>query len=301
MAWKRIKETIQHISPLTLAMVVPYAWYILFLLVPLLLVLKISVCLPSETDFTYQKLIQKNAWHDIHIILSLGSYITILKNSFYLTAFKNSLSIAFLSTFVCLVLGYPMAYAISRSRHAILWLALSVIPFFASFLIRIYAWIQLIGTHGIINQMITALGMKPIAIMHTQYAVVLAMVYSYLPFMIFPIYSALIRIDDHLLESAQDLGCRPMAAFWRILLPLSIPGILSGIIFVFIPVMSEYLIPEILGGDRTIVMGRLLWAEFFTIKNWPTATALSIILILVSYLPAFICSTIRRHFYTRIA
>jgi putrescine transport system permease protein len=299
MLWATIKKKWQD-DTLSTWLILPYCWYIIFLLLPCFFLFKISFSPLSNGPLPYQSMMHHNGSGHFSIIVSLASYINILKDPFYRHAFKNSLVIASLSTFFCLMIGFPMAYVISQSRRAITLLALSIIPFFASFLIRIYAWIHLIGTKGVVNQVLQFFGMKTIALMHTKYAVIIGMVYSYLPFMIFPIYSALLRIDPAMIESAQDLGCLPLSALWRILIPLSMPGILSGIIFVFIPTMSEYLIPEILGGDQSIVLGRILWSEFFIVRDWPLAASMSIVMMILAYVPIFLFNKIKRHLQNRM-
>jgi putrescine transport system permease protein len=192
-----------------------------------------------------------------------------------------------------------MAYGIARSKHHMVWLLLAILPFFTSFLVRIYAWMTLLSPQGLINHALVYLGLEPWSLMNTPYAIIIGVVYSYLPFMIFPLYAVLDKITPHLLEAAYDLGCRPFSAFWRITVPLSRSGILAGSSLVFIPAMGEYLIPELLGGPTSLTIGRLLWYEFFTNRDWPLATTLAVVVIVALFLPIFIFERIQTFFQRR--
>lgn len=219
------------------------------------------------------------------LTISLSNYISVLKDSFYRAAYGNSLFIASISTLLCLVIGYPMAYGISRSKRQMIWLSLAILPFFTSFLVRVYAWISLLSPRGLINHYLTSLGFSPLPLMNNLYAVIIGIVYSYLPFTVFPLYASLSKIDNRLLEAAYDLGCRPLSAFWRITVPLSRAGIISGASLVFIPVVGEYIIPELLGGPTCLTIGRLLWSEFFINRDWPVAATIAVIMIALVVIP----------------
>ena len=209
-----------------------------------------------------------------------------------MAAWLGSLRIAATSTLVTLLLGYPMAYAIARARPNLrpLLLMAVILPFWTSFLIRVYAWMGLLSSNGILNQFLRATGLvaDPGTILGTEWAVHLGIVYAYLPFMVLPLYASLERMDNSLIEAAQDLGCRPVGAFWKITFPLSLPGIVAGCLLVFIPAVGEFVIPDLLGGSQTLMIGRTLWNEFFTNRDWPVASAVAIILLLLLIVPIMI-------------
>jgi putrescine transport system permease protein len=204
----------------------------------------------------------------------------------------SSLKVAFVSTIFCLLIGYPMAYGIARansnSRNTLLLLV--ILPFWTSFLLRVYAWIGLLGQNGVINQILLGLGIvkEPVVMLQTDFAMYIGIVYSYLPFMILPLYSNLEKHDNTLLEAAVDLGCRPFKAFLAITLPLSMPGIIAGSMLVFIPAVGEFVIPRLLGGTDSLMIGRVLWDEYFSNRNWPVASAVAIALLLVLVVPIMI-------------
>lgn len=263
----------------------PYLWYGLFLIFPLVLLISFSL---SSNQYEGAELapiwsFDKNLVFKLN--LDFSHYSTILKDPFYRAAFFQSLKIAALSTFFCLIVGYPMAYGIIRTRHKGIWLMLTIVPFLTSFLVRVYAWIALLSPQGILNRALNFCGMGPLHIMDTPAAIMIGIVYSYLPFMIFPLYAVLDRIDRNLLEAAYDLGCKPMSAFWRLTVPLSLPGIFAGASLVFIPAVGEFVIPELLGGPTALSIGRLLWYEFFTNYDWPMASSLAILMILLLLIP----------------
>ena len=264
---------------------VPYGWLLLFFLVPLLIVLKISfsnVVLampPVEPTLTWS--------HDqiLQIRVNFSNYTFVLGDRLYLAAFVNSLRVAAISTLCTLLIGYPMAYGIARAPGAwrnVLFL-LVALPFFTSFLLRVYAWIGLLSRSGPVNGLLIHLGLinEPVQFLQTDFAVYLGMVYSYLPFMVLPLYSAIEKLDLTLLEAAADLGCRPTKAFFAITLPLTREGIFAGCLLVFIPAVGEYVIPALLGGPDTLMIGRVVWDEFFANRDWPVASALAMVLLLV--------------------
>lgn len=207
----------------------------------------------------------------------------------YFAAYLSSLKIAVISTFVTLLIGYPFAYAMARAQEH--WrpmlLMLVILPFWTSFLIRVYAWIGILSTEGYLNQVLLGLGVisAPLTILNTQIAVYIGIVYTYLPFMVLPIYAALDRMDDSLVEAAQDLGCTPFSAFWLVTAPLSKPGVIAGCFLVFIPALGEFVIPSLLGGSDTVMIGKVLWEEFFNNRDWPVASAVAVILLLILIIP----------------
>jgi putrescine transport system permease protein len=267
----------------------PWLWLGLFFALPFLFVLKLSLSESVLAQPPYLDLLREFTDGVLVLAINLGNYQLLLDDSLYLKALLSSLQIAALSTLLTLLLGYPMAYAIARApRHWRLPLMMLIIlPFWTSFLIRVYAWIGILKNNGLINQLLMGLGIidSPLEMLHTPVAVYIGIVYSYLPFMVLPLYATLIRLDLTLLEAAADLGCRPWKQFLRITLPLSMPGVLAGAMLVFIPVMGEFVIPDLLGGPDTLMLGKLMWTEFFSNKDWPLASALAAVLLVVLIIP----------------
>ena len=269
-------------------LLLPFAWLLLFFLAPFFIVLKISVAESAIGVPPYTPLFSADAsgWH-LH--LSLGSYDFLISDSLYLRAYLNALKFAAVSTLACLLVGYPLAYGIVRAprrwRGALLLLV--ILPFWTSFLIRVYAWIGLLKGNGLINNTLLALGLvdQPLTLLNNAFAVYVGIVYSYLPFMVLPLYAQLEKLDPALLEAAADLGCRPWRAFARVTLPLSLPGIAAGALLVFIPAVGEFVIPDLLGGPDTLMIGKVLWDEFFTNRDWPVASAVAIAMLLVLIVP----------------
>jgi len=262
---------------------VPFFWLLLFFLVPFLIVLKVSFAEPVLGNPPFSPLLQ---WVDnsfVQLRLSIQSYRLMAEDSLYVAAFLNSLKVAAVSTLLCLLIGYPMAYAIARARDA--WrlplLMLIILPFWTSFLIRVYAWIGILKNNGLINNLLLGLGVidQPLPMLHSPVAVYIGIVYSYLPFMILPLYATLIRLDLTLLEAAADLGARPWKAFLRVTLPLSMPGIIAGSLLVFVPATGEFVIPDLLGGPDSLMIGKVLWTEFFNNADWPVASSLAVLLL----------------------
>jgi putrescine transport system permease protein len=267
----------------------PYIWLLVFFLLPFLIVFKISLSEPILGQPPYLPII---TWLDdatLQLKLNLANYILLAEDSLYLDAFSNSLKVALISTVFCLLLGYPMAYFIAtatdRWRH--IFLMMIILPFWTSFLIRVYAWIGILKPNGLLNDFLLTLGVinEPLTILHTTTAVFIGIVYSYLPFMVLPLYANLARLDQTLLEAAADLGARPMTAFLKITLPLSLPGIIAGSMLVFIPTVGEFVIPDLLGGPDSLMLGKLMWTEFFSNKDWPLASALAVVMLIVLILP----------------
>ncbi len=271
------------------ALALPYAWLLLFFLVPFLVVLKISLAEPVIARPPYAPIVE---WLDgtvLQIRLEIGNFLFLLDDPLYRSAFLGSLQIAFISTLLCLLIGYPMAYVIARADRA--WrlplLMLVILPFWTSFLIRVYAWIGILQPNGLLNQLLLRLGAidEPLPLLHSEAAVYLGITYSYLPFMILPLYAILEKLDVHLLEAAADLGARPWKTFLTVTLPMSAPGIVAGSLLVFIPAVGEFVIPELLGGPDTLMIGRVLWTEFFSNRDWPVASAVAIALLVVLVAP----------------
>jgi putrescine transport system permease protein len=263
----------------------PYLWLAVFFLVPFLIVLKIAFANIQLSMPPVEPVVTWTVDHVLQLRLHFSNFAFVFGDDLYVAAFLNSLKVAGISTALALLLGYPMAYGIARAPGAwrnILFL-LVVLPFFTSFLLRVYAWLGLLGRNGPINDVLLGLGLvhEPLQMLQTNFAVYLGMVYSYLPFMVLPLYSAIEKLDLTLLEAAADLGCRPTKAFFTITLPLTREGIFAGCLLVFIPAVGEYVIPALLGGPDTLMIGRVVWDEFFGNRDWPVASALAIVLLAI--------------------
>ena len=273
-----------------LVLLVPFLWMGIFFLLPFFIILKISFAEailsrpPFSSIFSYD-----TDTEIVQFALNLGNYLFLLEDSLYFKAYFSSLKIAAFSTVFALLIGYPMALAIARSRPSIrpILLMLVVMPFLTSFLIRVYAWIGLMKREGLINEALLWLGIidQPITMLQTDFAIYVGIVYSYLPFMILPLYATLERMDGTLLEAAADLGSRPYKAFLKVTLPLSKPGVIAGCMLVFIPVVGEFVIPSLLGGSNTLMIGRVLWDEFFSNRDWPMASAVAFMMLLFLIIP----------------
>jgi putrescine transport system permease protein len=268
---------------------VPYLWLLLFFLLPFVIVLKIALSEAAIARPPYTPILEWVEQGVLQVTISLRNFGFILSDSLYTVAYLNSVKIALVSTVAALIIGYPMAYAIAKAPRT--WrgplLMLIILPFWTSFLIRVYAWIGLLNDTGLINSFLIWLGLidQPIQMIRTDFAVYVGIVYSYLPFMVLPLYATLERMDDSLVEAALDLGCRPWQAFVKVTLPLSLPGIVAGSLLVFIPAVGEFVIPELLGGPDTLMIGKILWQEFFNNRDWPVASAVAIALLLVLVVP----------------
>lgn len=271
---------------------VPLLWLALFFILPLALVLKISV---SEVALQRPPYLPLFEWLDEGVLkftINFGNYAYLIEDSLYLNAYLESLKIAGISMLICLLIGYPMAYYIARARASVraVLLLLVILPFWTSFLLRVYAWIGILKTNGIINSTLMSLGIisEPLSLLQNDFAVYLGIAYTYLPFMILPLYANLTKLDGTLLEAASDLGSRPFMTFITVTLPLSWPGILAGSLLVFIPAIGEFVIPALLGGPDTLMIGRVLWDEFFSNRDWPVASAVAIIMLILIVLPVMI-------------
>jgi putrescine transport system permease protein len=277
---------------------VAWAWLVLFLVAPLAIVVKIAFSAVSDGMPPYAPLLH---WTDgwPHLTVAFDAFVLVLSDPYYRAALLISLRIASVATVVCLLIGYPMALAIARAAPRLrnLLLLLVMLPFWTGFLMRLNAWIGLLNDAGWIPRTIAALGITtaPPHLLYTDFAMYLGLVYSYLPFMVLPLYASLSRLDPTLLEAASDLGAAPFRSFRTITLPLSLPGALAGSALVFIPSVGEYVIPELLGGPSAQTIGRALWTEFFDNRDWPTASALAtVVLVLLLIIPALIARTVRR-------
>jgi putrescine transport system permease protein len=275
-----------------LVVLIPFIWLLLFFLAPFLIVLKLSFSEPILAQPPYAPLLElaeEAGSSYLKIQLNLSNYLLLFTEDTYVRAYLNSLRIAAIATFITLVIGLPMAYGLARAPAS--WrlpmVMLVILPFWTSFLIRVYAWIGILKNEGILNSVLMSLGVisAPLTILNTNLAVYIGIVYSYLPFMVLPIYASFDKMDASLIEAAVDLGCRPVKAFWMITVPIALPGIVAGSLLVFIPAVGEFVIPDLLGGSDTLMIGRTLWVEFFNNRDWPLASAVAILLLLMLVLP----------------
>ncbi|ADN75350.1 binding-protein-dependent transport systems inner membrane component [Ferrimonas balearica DSM 9799] len=272
----------------SLVISLPYGWLALFFLVPFAIVFKISlseaqIAIPPYSDlvtFVDDKL---------QMVLNISNYYYLLEDDLYVDSYLQSVKIAAHSTLFCLLMGLPIAWAIVHSSPASrnLWLMLIILPSWTSFLIRIYAWIGILKNNGLMNNLLLWLGVidQPLQILHTPWAVYIGIVYAYLPFMILPLYSALMRLDYSLVEAAQDLGARQVTVFFQVILPAIKGGVIAGAMLVFIPAVGEFVIPELLGGPDSLLIGRVLWQEFFNNRDWPVASAVAMVMLLLLMVP----------------
>ena len=269
----------------------PYLWMLLFFAVPFAIALRISfthslIAMPPYSDLV--------SWtgKDLSVTLNLNNYLFLLTDSLYYSSYLSSLKIAFISTVLCLLIGYPIAYAIARMPAATrnVALMLVILPSWTSFLIRIYAWIGILKNNGLLNNVLMWAGVTdhPMQMLHTDFAIYVGIVYAYLPFMVLPLYTNLVKLDLRLLEAAYDLGARPWKVFLRVTLPLSRAGIIAGSMLVLIPAVGEFVIPELLGGPDTLMIGKVLWNEFFNNRDWPVASAVATIMLLLLLVPIMI-------------
>ncbi len=278
---------------LRLFTLIPYVWLLVLFLVPFGIVLKIALSDIAIAIPPYTPTLDLAAgWEGIKGFFAAldGENFTFLtEDDLYWKAYLSSLQIAVISTFLTLLVGFPIAYAMSRApdewRPALMMLV--ILPFWTSFLIRVYAWIGILANEGLLNQFLLWIGLisEPLVIINTNTAVYIGITYTYLPFMILPIYASLDRMDPSLLEAAEDLGCSRMSAFWNVTWPLARPGVIAGCFLVFIPAVGEFVIPSLRGGSDTLMIGKVLWEEFFSNRDWPVASAVAIILLLILIIP----------------
>jgi putrescine transport system permease protein len=265
---------------------IPYGWFIMLVAIPLLIVMKISL---SEMEAT--SVSSMISWTDglPTLKLNFANYQFIFTDSLYVKTYISSIKYALITTILCLAIGYPFAYFMARSPKHLqpMLLMLIMLPFWTSFLLRIYAWKTLLVSNGVINNVLMSIGIisEPLSMMNNSFSLIIGMVYSYLPFMILPLYANLSKLDLRYLEAAADLGTSPFKAFWLITVPLSKAGIIAGSMLVFIPAVGEFVIPELLGGPSTLMIGRVLWDEFFSNNDWPMAAAVAVVMILLILVP----------------
>ncbi|MER9405395.1 ABC transporter permease subunit [Mesorhizobium caraganae] len=276
-----------------LVIIVPYLWLLFFFFIPFIIVFKISlsqsaIAMPPYTpvlDFTDGISGFFAGFRD----LNFDNYVWLTQDALYFKAYVTSVIIAAVSTILTLLVGFPIAYGMARAPATIrpTLLMLVILPFWTSFLIRVYAWIGILKPEGLLNQLLLSLHVinQPLIILNTYTAIFIGIVYSYLPFMVLPLYSSLEKMDYSLIEAAKDLGCPPTSAFWKITLPLSLPGVIAGCLLVFIPAVGEFVIPDLLGGSQTLMIGKTLWNEFFANRDWPVSSAVAVILLLLLIVP----------------
>jgi len=276
-----------------LVVAIPYLWLIVLFLAPFLIVVKISLSQMAIAMPPYAPVLDFTAgfgalFEQIQEF-TFENYVLLTEDALYWKSYLSSVKIAAISTFLILIVGYPIAYGMARVRKE--WrttlLMLVILPFWTSFLIRVYAWIGILKPEGLLNQLLLSVGIisEPLNIMPSTLAVYIGIVYSYLPFMILPLYATLEKLDETLLEAAADLGCPPIQAFWKITFPLSLPGVIAGCFLVFIPAMGEFVIPDLLGGSDTLMIGKTLWAEFFSNRDWPVSSAVAVVLLAILVVP----------------
>src|SRR5829696_5778600 len=279
-----------------LVIVVPYLWLLIFFLVPILFVLKISLSHTALAQPPYTPVLDLSAGlkgaNEFLNELSLENYALIISDAIYFLSYLKSLEVAVVSTIILFLIGFPIAYGIARAprRWQAMLFMLVVLPFWTSFLIRIYAWITILQRDGLFNQLLLAIGVvdAPPAWLSTDTAVYIGIVYSYLPFMVLPIYATLEKLDERLLEAAADLGCPPWKAFWLVTFPLALPGVVAGALLCFIPIVGEFVIPDLLGGSDQLMIGQVLWTEFFSNRDWPAASAVAVVLLCLLIVPVVI-------------
>lgn len=294
--------------PARLAALAPYLWMVLFFLVPFGFVLKIALSQTAIAQPPYTPVFDLAAGWDAFAsalsALSAENFKLLISDNLYILSYVRSLVVAITSTAILLVIGYPVAYAMSRlpQRWQPIAMMLVIVPFWTSFLIRIYAWINVLQHDGLLNKTLLALGIidRPLAWLSTDAAMYLGIVYSYFPFMILPLYATLSKMDGALLEAAADLGASKLKAFWLVTFPLSLPGVGAGLLLCFIPIVGEFVIPDLLAGSDRMMIGQTLWLEFFTNKDWPVASAIAIVLLAVLLIPLLVYEKIqRRHLETQ--
>lgn len=275
-----------------LVVLVPYLWMALFFLTPFLIIVKISLSDTAIAMPPYTPVLEGfSAIGDFISQLDFENYVFLTEDPLYVNAYFSSLRIALISTFLLLLIGYPMALAMARASVTIrpTLVMLVILPFWTSFLIRVYAWIGILKPEGLLTVLLQSVGLMDestqVQIFRTEIAVFIGIVYSYLPFMVLPLYSALEKLDNTLLEAAADLGCPPWKAFWKITFPLSLPGVVAGSMICFIPITGEFVIPDLLGGAQTLMIGKTLWTEFFGNRDWPLASAVAVLLLILLVVP----------------
>lgn len=290
MKLRKLKRAFQRLVPegRHLVIGVPFIWLFLFFMLPFFIVLKISFAEVFFND-TATTEIYTYVEDKIQLVLNLANYGLLTEDELYLSAYLGSLKMAFFSTLLCLLIGFPMAYAIANAKKETqtVLLLLIMMPTWTAILIRVYAWMGILSNNGLLNGFLLWTGLidQPLQILNTNLAVYIGVVYSYLPFMILPLFANLVKHDPSLLEAASDLGSSTFNSFWKITVPLSKNGIIAGCMLVFIPVVGEFVIPELLGGPETLMIGKVLWQEFFNNRDWPVASALAVVMLAILIVP----------------
>jgi putrescine transport system permease protein len=280
-------------GPARLAALAPYLWLVLFFLVPFAFVFKIGLSQTAVAQPPYLPVFDlAEGWQAFVSTLgelTLDNYRLLISDHLYLLAYLRSVTVAFVATTILLAIGYPVAYAMARlpKRWQATAMMLVIIPFWTSFLIRVYAWINILQHDGLLNSVLVGLGLvaAPLVWLATDTAMYIGLVYSYLPFMILPLYATLSKMDGALLEAAADLGCSPLKTFWLVTVPISLPGIGAGVLLCFIPIVSEFVIPDLLAGSDALMIGQTIWLEFFTNRDWPVASATAVVLLAILVVP----------------
>ncbi|QLE79826.1 ABC transporter permease subunit [Francisella sp. Scap27] len=278
---QNLQKSLRH----RLVYLVPMTWFVVFLLIPFIFVISISFTLPADGTPPVTPLFDYSN-STVHFTLYLRNYLELIHYNIIFIALFNSLKIAVVTTILCILIGYPMALALSRAQKKtqLFFLILIVIPYWTSFLLRTYAWVTLLGNHTF-NEFLMSIGLPSMALLYNDFSMYLGMVYCYLPFLVLPLYSTLIKIDPTLYEAAEDLGSKPINSFFKITLPLSMPGLIAGSLLIFIPAVGEVVVPQIMGGMNSLMIGNIIWEEFFTSNNWGMAAAISVVLIMILALP----------------
>ena len=276
---------------------IPYLWMLVLFLIPFIIVFKISLSSPEIAQPPYSPTFDPfvDGWSETFARFAeftSANYLRLFDDSIYVSSYLSSIWIAGSSTVMMLFIAYPLAYGMARAPKS--WrptlVMMVILPFWTSFLIRVYAWISILSEEGLLNSMLLSLGIidEPLVIFSTNAAVYIGILYSYLPFMVLPLYSALEKMDESLIEAAKDLGCTNIQAFWKVTFPLSLPGVIAGCFLVFIPAVGEFVIPDLLGGSDTVMIGKTMWEEFFNNRDWPAASAVAIALLIVLMIPIMI-------------
>ena len=275
----------------------PIAWVVLFFAIPFAIIIKISFSHSIFSAPPYAPMLEWVGNHALNIKLTFENYYLLFNERLYISSYLNSLYLAAISTIFCLLIGYPMAYGIahshSRWRHFLLLMI--ILPFWTSFLIRVYAWMGLLSNTGFINSLLIKIGLisAPLPLLHNNFAVCIGIIYTYLPFMILPLYASVEKVDPILIEASADLGAKPISTFFKVTLPLTFKGILTGSMLVFIPAVGEFVIPELLGGPNNPMIGKILWMEFFSNLDWPVASAIAVALLILLVIPMIIFQRIQ--------
>ena len=276
---------------------IPYLWMLVLFFIPFIIVFKISLSSPEIAQPPYSPTFDPfvDGWSETlarFTEFTSANYLRLFDDSIYVSSYLSSIWIAGSSTVMMLFIAYPLAYGMARAPKS--WrptlVMMVILPFWTSFLIRVYAWISILSEEGLLNSMLLSLGIidEPLVILSTNAAVYIGILYSYLPFMVLPLYSALEKMDESLIEAAKDLGCTNIQAFWKVTFPLSLPGVIAGCFLVFIPAVGEFVIPDLLGGSDTVMIGKTMWEEFFNNRDWPAASAVAIALLIVLMIPIMI-------------